>query len=365
MLLQGEDAQKSVSPTPSSHRSEAGDTGDAVDDLRADVDSLNQRISQMGNPSKMPFRFIQSSWLPSKWSLKPECQHDHPIYEDQMCYYVHIRVTLVEGEATSPSFPCIQWFINCRYVSRGSWRVDYWSCNPCHREAILFFGRWSLKEGLPFGNARDVRFSFTDPIIWASRTAQVEVTINTVQEGCWAIVDVVVEKRTKAWGPGTPHRMTKVKKTPAMANNIEEWMQGMEEDAPEVEVINGNLINHRPEWRNACSQHVGWGSWQHRRQGRPWFPRDMSGGSPSSGDGSSNWESDQSSQQSTMMRVSGESNWPVWPGRGLRMKVNLPIFKDEKTKDAVTYCSWQWDVTIFCCLHQNNQHLLPYVLQSL
>ena len=35
-----------------------------------------------------------------------------------------------------------------------------------------------------------------------------------------------------------------------------------------------------------------------------------------------------------------ESNWPVWAGRGLRVKVNLPIFKDEKTKDAVTYCLW-------------------------
>ena len=66
-----------------------------------------------------------------------------------------------------------------------------------------------------------------------------------------------------------------------------------------------------------------------------------------------------------MMRVSRESNWPVWTGRGLRVKVNLPIFKDEKAKDVVTYCSWQWDVPIFCHLGWDNQHLLPYVFQSL
>ena len=40
MLLGGEDAQKSTSPTPSSHRVEASDMGDAVQDLMDDVDSL-------------------------------------------------------------------------------------------------------------------------------------------------------------------------------------------------------------------------------------------------------------------------------------------------------------------------------------
>ena len=38
-----------------------------------------------------------------------------------------------------------------------------------------------------------------------------------------------------------------------------------------------------------------------------------------------------------------KSNWAGQAGRGLRVKVNLPIFKDEKTKDAVTYHLWQGD----------------------
>ena len=53
------------------------------------------------------------------------------------------------------------------------------------------------------------------------------------------------------------------------------------------------------------------------------------------------------------------------PGRGLWVKVNLLIFKDEKTKDAVPYCSLQWDIAIFCCLGWDDQHLLTYVFQSL
>ena len=84
---------------------------------------------------------------------------------------------------------------------------------------------------------------------------------------------------------------------------------------------------------------------------------------PLLGEGSSNWGSNQSFQQSAMIRVLGESNPPVQSGRGLRVKVNFQILKDEKTKDAVPYCSWQLDVTFFCHSGWNDQHLLSYVFQ--
>ena len=113
--------------------------------------------------------------------------------------------------------------------------------------------------------------------------------------------------------------------------------------------------------KNAHSQHTGQGSRWCRMQRRPQFPRDTSGGSPSSGGGSSYWGSDQSSQHSTVMRTSGESNWPAWLGRGLRVKVNLPIFRDEKTKDVVTTLMmvghscflplrWEWPASAAICL---------------
>ena len=81
--------------------------------------------------------------------------------------------------------------------------------------------------------------------------------------------------------------------------------------------------------------------------------------------GSSDWGSHQSSQQLTMMTVSRESNQTLWAGRSLRVKINLPIFQDRKTKDVVTYHSWQWDIAIFCHSGWDDQHLLLYVFQSL
>ena len=47
------------------------------------------------------------------------------------------------------------------------------------------------------------------------------------------------------------------------------------------------------------------------------------------------------------------------------MKVNLPIFKDENTKDAITYQSWGWDLTIYHCVGCQDCTLLPYTTCSL
>ena len=43
------------------------------------------------------------------------------------------------------------------------------------------------------------------------------------------------------------------------------------------------------------------------------------------------------------------------------MKINLPVFKDEDAKDAVTYQSWRWDLQ--CINVQVQDHnLLPMQL---
>ena len=34
---------------------------------------------------------------------------------------------------------------------------------------------------------------------------------------------------------------------------------------------------------------------------------------------------------------------------GSLMKINLPVFKDEDTKDAITYQSWHWDLMVYHC----------------
>ena len=47
------------------------------------------------------------------------------------------------------------------------------------------------------------------------------------------------------------------------------------------------------------------------------------------------------------------------------MKINLSIFKDEEVKDAVTYQSWRWDLTVYRCAGCRDRTLLPYAIRSL
>ena len=47
------------------------------------------------------------------------------------------------------------------------------------------------------------------------------------------------------------------------------------------------------------------------------------------------------------------------------MKINLPIFRDEDAKDAVTYQSWRWDLTVYRHADCRDHTLLPYAIRSL
>ena len=47
------------------------------------------------------------------------------------------------------------------------------------------------------------------------------------------------------------------------------------------------------------------------------------------------------------------------------MKINLPIFKDKDTKDAVTYHSWRWDLMVYWHDGCRDCTLLPYAIRSL
>ena len=50
---------------------------------------------------------------------------------------------------------------------------------------------------------------------------------------------------------------------------------------------------------------------------------------------------------------------------GSHMKINLPVFKDEDTKDAVTYHSWRWDLMVYHHLGCRDGTLLSYAIWSL
>ena len=106
-------------------------------------------------------------------------------------------------------------------------------------------------------------------------------------------------------------------------------MQGLE-DASKAEVRNDEVSTCGTEWKNTHSQCVG-RRWC-RKQSTPQLLKDTSGGSPASG-GSSDWEA-KCSHQLTMMRGSRESNWAGRTGQGLRVKVNLLIFMEEKDQEC-------------------------------
>ena len=53
-----------------------------------------------------------------------------------------------------------------------------------------------------------------------------EVTVNTVQEGHWAITYTVMEKRMKARGPGNPQRSGRAVQSSASACKVDNWMWG-------------------------------------------------------------------------------------------------------------------------------------------
>ena len=105
--------------------------------------------------------------------------------DNQTCYCIHIRVTLGDGRDDQPP-PTHMWsgsviadMLQEAFPSDHITKAVVLALG----EAILFFGRHSCKEGLLYRNSKEVDLSFRGPVNWARRTVQVEVTVNTMQEG--------------------------------------------------------------------------------------------------------------------------------------------------------------------------------------
>ena len=178
-------AQKDVSPTPLFHGGEAGDTGNSVQDLMPEVGLLEKVLLQMGASSKMLFRFTQSSRLPSKLSLPPEHWWDCSMTpNDCMCVCIHLRVTLGEGRGNQPP-PSHAWsgFLIADILQEAcpkDWITK--AIVLSLPEAILFFGRCSLKEGLHYWKVKDIELGLRGSFNWAGKPVQIEVTVKTMQE---------------------------------------------------------------------------------------------------------------------------------------------------------------------------------------
>ena len=54
-----------------------------------------------------------------------------------------------------------------------------------------------------------------------------------------------------------------------------------------------------------------------------------------------------------------------WHQKETCMETNLPVLKDKDAKDAVTYQSWRWDLTVYWYAGCRDRTLLPYAIRSL
>ena len=64
-----------------------------------------------------------------------------------------------------------------------------------------------------------------------------------MQEGHWAIVNTVMEKRMKARGPGHPQGLRKTAQPSAAAYNIDDWIRGLDEEASDGQVNRAGYVD--------------------------------------------------------------------------------------------------------------------------
>ena len=176
-----------------------------------------------------------------------------------------------------------------------------------------------------------------------------------LQEGKRAITQAVSDHRVKARGLRCP-RVNPPAQQPFQFNTSRTSPSG------DVLASYGSDRGQTTRWPSWSWGH----NWRWRVQwpGSPRFPSSA----PDHG-----FESDRSSisMVSSISSHSDHSDGSRCSRRGRRhweetcMKINLPIFKDEDTKDAVTYQSWRWDLTVYRHAGCRDRTLLPYAIRSL
>ena len=222
--------------------------------------------------------------------------------------------------------------------------------------AVLFYGRHSLGEGLTLGKTRDATFLLTGAGTWVGKPAYLAADPMTIQEGRQAIAQAVTECWVKVRGPGHPC---------VNPPTQQPFRFDHPRDSPRKDTPGHASSDHQPlpcqplraQDHNRC--------WRDQRQPLPWLP------SPSQNCGFESYRSSLSMASSmSSMSDRSEGSWHSQCGRQHRedrahMKINLPVFKDEDVKDAVTYQSWRWDLTVYWHLGCKDCTLLPYAIPSL
>ena len=211
-----------------------------------------------------------------------------------------------------------------------------------------------MGEGLMADEARYATFLITGDGTWVGKPAYLTANPTTLPEGKRAITCAISDQRVKARGPGCP-RVNPPAQQPFRFN--------ISRTPPPRDP----LTQVEPEGSTPQRPFRDQGRNRRRRDQRPRMPR-IPSLSPDRG-----FESDQSSTSvaSSMSSQSDHSNRSGHSRQGrrhreeTRMKINLPIFKDEDAKEAVTYQSWRWDLMVYRHAGCRDRTLLPYAIRSL
>ena len=204
-------------------------------------------------------------------------------------------------------------------------------------QAILFYGRQSLGEGLSLGETWDAMFSLSGAISWVGKQVQLNANALSLHEGQWLIAQATTKWCVEVSGLGHPHSHLPAFLPFRFCNQ-----DGSPHEA-RLQSTNKCMEPRCTHWmshhdQDQASQH----SWDHGQMEQdPWaVPTPTPSPSLDSG-----FETDRSSV-STSLSVSLQSNrcggsrhmhhCQCHREPGGHMKLNLPVFKDEDKKDAIT-----------------------------
>ena len=125
---------------------------------------------------------------------------DHP----EIWYCLEIQVILTEeGRAMPP--PPHTWQVPVVEDMLGDGKSSLTVIVMGPGQAILFYGRQSLGEGLTSGEVWDTLFTLSGALSWIGKQAQLNTNALCLQEHWWLIAQAITEQCAEARGPGCPH----------------------------------------------------------------------------------------------------------------------------------------------------------------
>ena len=215
--------------------------------------------------------------------------------------------------------------------------------------AVLFYGWGLLGEGLSLGEVQDTMFTLSGAISWVGKQAQLSANLVSPGEGWQSIAHTIPKGCIKPRGPGCPCSIPPASTLINLSKQDQSpWAASLPTAAAwwEVPRCGPRTVYQEQGWVPQWGWDWGRGQWDLWATPSP---------SPSPDHGFESYQSSASTSSSVLLRserLGGSRHschsWQPHQESGGHTKINLPVFKNKDTKDAVTYQSWHWDLTVYC-----------------